>query len=84
MYKEKITELLLSTNREGMDKLVELSGKIVAVPWQETMVTVDNEPVTYLEILKDEIIMKGTYIKVLNEVIFDELEEIKAQRNKKS
>ena len=28
--------------------------------------------------------MKGTYIKVLNEVIFDELEEIKAQRNKKS
>ena len=23
MYKEKITELLLSTNREGMDKLVE-------------------------------------------------------------
>ncbi len=26
--------------------------------------------------------MKGTYIKVLNEVIFDELEEIKAQRNK--
>ena len=27
--------------------------------------------------------MKGTYIKVLNEVIFDELEEIKAQRNKK-
>ena len=28
--------------------------------------------------------MKGTYIKVLNEVIFDELEEIKAQRSKKS
>ena len=28
--------------------------------------------------------MKGTYIKVLNEVIFDELEEIKAQRNKKA
>ena len=28
--------------------------------------------------------MKGPYIKVLNEVIFDELEEIKAQRNKKS
>ena len=27
--------------------------------------------------------MKATYIKVLNEVIFDELEEIKAQRNKK-
>ena len=27
--------------------------------------------------------MKGTYIKVLNEVIFDELEEIKAQRSKK-
>ena len=27
--------------------------------------------------------MKGTYIKVLNEVIFDELEEIKAQRNKR-
>ena len=26
--------------------------------------------------------MKGTYIKVLNEVIFDELEEIKAQRKK--
>lgn len=26
--------------------------------------------------------MKGTYIKVLNEVLFDELEEIKAQRNK--
>ena len=25
--------------------------------------------------------MKGTYIKVLNEVIFDELEEIKAQEN---
>lgn len=38
---------------------VELSGKIVAVPWQETMVTVDSEPVTYLEILKNEIIMKG-------------------------
>ena len=28
--------------------------------------------------------MKGTYIKVLNEVIFDELEEIKAQRSKKA
>ena len=28
--------------------------------------------------------MKGTYIKVLNEVIVDELEEIKAQRNKKA
>ena len=28
--------------------------------------------------------MKGTYIKVLNEVIFDELEEIKTQRNKKA
>ena len=28
--------------------------------------------------------MKGTYIKVLSDVIFDELEEIKAQRNKKS
>jgi transcriptional pleiotropic repressor len=28
--------------------------------------------------------MKGTYIKVLNEVIFDELEEIKNQRNKKA
>ena len=28
--------------------------------------------------------MKGTYITVLNEVIFDELEEIKAQRNKKA
>ena len=28
--------------------------------------------------------MKGTYIKVLNEVIFDELEEIKAQRAKKA
>ena len=41
------------------ERPVELSGKIVAVPWQETMVTVDNEPVTYLEILKDEIIMKG-------------------------
>ena len=27
--------------------------------------------------------MKGTYIKVLNEVIFDELEEIKAQKNNK-
>lgn len=27
--------------------------------------------------------MKGTYIKVLNEVIFDVLDEIKAQRNKK-
>lgn len=27
--------------------------------------------------------MKGTYIKVLNEVIFDELEEIKAQRSNK-
>ena len=28
--------------------------------------------------------MKGTYIKVLNEVIFDELEEIKTQRAKKA
>ncbi len=28
--------------------------------------------------------MKGTYIKVLNEVIFDELEEIKEERRKKS
>ena len=27
--------------------------------------------------------MKGTYIQVLNEVIFDELEEIKAQRSNK-
>ena len=29
-------------------------------------------------------VKKGTYIKVLNEVIFDELEEIKAQRSKKA
>lgn len=28
--------------------------------------------------------MKGTYIKVLNEVIFDELEEIKSERKKKA
>ena len=28
--------------------------------------------------------MKGTYIKVLNEVIFDELEELKARKNLKS
>ena len=28
--------------------------------------------------------MKGTYIKVLNEVIFDELEEIKNERKKKA
>ena len=27
--------------------------------------------------------MKGTYIKVLNDVIFDELEELKARKNLK-
>ena len=28
--------------------------------------------------------MKGTYIKVLNDVIFDELEELKARKNLKA
>ena len=50
--------------------------------WRQTIGELFTENYNRLNEIIAEYGMKGTYIKVLNEVIFDELEEIKAQRKK--